>query len=230
LANEWCSAGFTAWRQVGTVVEWYGTTAGHCFSTVCGLTPLTTPLRHDPLDPTTVADRHVHAGWTYWNHLFASATPYDLGAFRLGTTSSLTSPPADASRIVRSSTGLFGLRPIASFGDPAFLNTTGVTFESFGHTTGPDTQVFAGITSAVTVPCSGYTHQWFIVTNTGASGCAGGDSGGPLFGIYYPFANTTAVSVLGQLSFSMDTGFGRLCYWAQPGFALTAMSLTGYKL
>lgn len=230
-----CSAAFTVYEQAGGVYNWYSVTAGHCFTSVPNCVVPFTPARHHDLTHAIGSAHTTSLSVSGANPVLfpaAGATaPYDDAAVFLGSSSSLSAPDADASKLVYSGSAPFAVRQVASVSDTGLLGTTGVTFERYGHTSGPETdEVYVGIAPTVPSPCGDRNHAWMIVTDTGTDGgCAGGDSGGPLTEVYWPQGPSSPVSVLGVLSFTGDgPGSDVLCYWAQPGFAMEAWGTSLY--
>lgn len=232
---SWCSAGFGGSVRSGSYHDWYLVTAGHCdyYANPCG--GIKTPLFHDANDWTTNADRHMHSPQWTWGILPAywpidSVGPADQAAIYVGTNTSTTPPAGSLTNLVRSDNGAFGHRIIQSFGDTAFF-TSGFPLQAFGHTGGWDSPTyFLGITDFVFAPCAGHsiTMKYMVTTNTGSAGCYHGDSGGPVYGVYYPFTNLAHVSLLGTHTASAQTAFGEACYYSQPAFAMAGWGMTGY--
>ena len=234
LEGAYCSGAFSGYRWSASAgsYSWYEVTAGHCHSE-CGTNIGT---QHHPATHGSGTSIHDNFAWSSLPVKGAhpgSSSPSDQSVVLLGTSGSASSPVSHVSRYVRSPTGAFGVRPIYSIGDAStFLGTTGVTFESYGHTTGDDTSVYIGISPEETMVCPGvgsYGIQWAVLTNTGDPNCgSGGNSGGPLSGIYYPGTAGAYVSVLGTLGGHHNTAFGQVCVWSQPAAALSAWGVTPY--
>jgi hypothetical protein len=217
-----CSAAYSASANYQGANLWYVISAGHCDNTVPCRADNPTPWRHDEYQFGGAS--HTITGSAVG---FAQYGPLDALGLYVGSTLSPSADP-DASRYVRGSTAN---RPILSFSDSAFAQS-GVTLHAYGATSGLTTnRTFYGIGHiAWTCGSSNYTFTYQLITLGTTSACsAPGDSGGSVYGIYWPFTADAGVSVMGVHKGSYQTGYGQVCIATQPWLINSAFGITGYE-